>query len=148
MSERLVLPAHTTCSTHVGYRLTCAEFDSLRAINSGRCHWCGKEAWRLEIDHDHSLGSWAVRGLLCRGCNRRIQLVECGTYELTDSANRYLTGAWHLHQQSTAAKRQRAAPRMTCPTCGYDSAMRKDGAPSVHWSRLPERPAIICPASL
>lgn len=76
------LPAHVDC-IHRKYRLTCAQYETLIERSGGACEVCGTSAgdmtmgWRcvsgrLHIDHDHTLGLWAVRGLLCRRCNNTI----------------------------------------------------------------------------
>ncbi len=78
------IPAHFNCS-HRKYRLTCAQFEALLERSGGQCEACSKPGhhlsrWdqkghlprRLQIDHDHSLGIWAVRGLLCGRCNSTI----------------------------------------------------------------------------
>lgn len=66
---------HAFCLTHRQYRLNCADFEELIARATGRCEICGLPAERnhrgkLAIDHDHLLGRWAVRGLLCLSCNQ------------------------------------------------------------------------------
>ncbi|MEU4558579.1 endonuclease domain-containing protein [Actinoplanes sp. NPDC023936] len=76
------LPAHIDC-THRRYRLTCAGYEELIQRSGARCEACKKPAHaedngrrqipgRLQIDHDHELGMWAVRGLLCQRCNSTI----------------------------------------------------------------------------
>lgn len=126
---------HPSCF-HTGYQLTCAEYDELRDLRDERCHLCGCRPPRLEVDHDHALGTWAVRGLLCRRCNRRIGLIEAGTIPRTDAADNYLAKAWHVGQASSAAKRKRAMPRAACPACGLNCAIKRDGLPVAHWSRV------------
>lgn len=63
---------HDPCR-HGFYALTCDELDALRQRSAGRCEICEvKERYAaggLHIDHDHDLGVWAVRGLLCGRCN-------------------------------------------------------------------------------
>ena len=128
---------HPTCLTHRSYGLSCAEFDDLRRTNPGRCHMCGTETDVLNIDHDHSVGGWAVRGLLCDLCNPRLAHMERGLHPLTPDAVRFLANAWHLRQPSSAGKKRRASPRGDCPVCGLNCALRKDGSTATHWSRLP-----------
>jgi hypothetical protein len=65
---------HKRCETHVKYTLSCRQFDRLLARSGGYCEACGLPAstsrfGTLCIDHDHNLGDWAVRGLLCTACN-------------------------------------------------------------------------------
>lgn len=59
---------------HLRYRMDCAEFDRLIERAKDRCEICGVSGpesahRRLFIDHNASLGKWAVRGLLCGTCN-------------------------------------------------------------------------------
>ncbi len=69
------------CS-HRKYALLCKEYDELREMTGGRCWLCSKpedisDPGRiLMADHDHKVGLWAVRGLLCRGCNGRVECPE------------------------------------------------------------------------
>lgn len=61
-------------NSHPRYRLTCDEMDQLLARSGNRCEVCDIPAaettqGHLMIDHDHALGKWAVRGLLCHRCN-------------------------------------------------------------------------------
>lgn len=92
---------HATCTRHRGYALTCEQFDGLLARASGRCELCGlpgaDSAWGiLHIDHEHQVGKWAVRGLLCDGCNVRLQ----SSRRLPDTPplRRYLANAWYRAQ--------------------------------------------------
>jgi hypothetical protein len=62
---------------HRKYVMTCSDFDDLWTRAAGRCEICGV-LWRftphgmLHIDHNHLLGDWAVRGLLCSRCNTQL----------------------------------------------------------------------------
>jgi hypothetical protein len=60
------------------YGITEDDYDALLASQRGRCAICGKDASGngrlLAVDHDHKTGE--VRGLLCRGCNLGIGLLE------------------------------------------------------------------------
>jgi len=56
------------------YRLTCEEFEQLRARSGGRCEICGiaeEDTPRgyLIIEHYHHQDVWFVRGLVCDRCN-------------------------------------------------------------------------------
>lgn len=73
MTETRTIPAHSTCN-HKNYLLSCAEYEQMLAHSGQRCEVCGLVAsdhpsGKLYIDHDHRLGKWAVRGLLCSRCN-------------------------------------------------------------------------------
>lgn len=67
---------HRKCH-HRKYRLTCGQIDELRKAAGGCCQICGKKerycAGFLRIDHDKTLGYWAVRGLLCGQCNQGLE---------------------------------------------------------------------------
>lgn len=126
-------PQHPSCY-HVGYALSCAEFDHLRSINPGNCHLCATPTEPLGIDHDHALGNWAVRGLVCGKCNQRLRYVDAGTALATDAMRRYLSTAWHLGQD-TRKKQARVFRRMPCPSCGLSTAVDRNGSFRRHWSR-------------
>ncbi|MFD6565352.1 endonuclease domain-containing protein [Micromonospora profundi] len=91
---------YTGCIPHKRYLLRCEEYDDLLARSANRCEICrddaSREPWgKLAIDHDHSLGLWAVRGLLCHNCNRRLdQMARDGV----SAAVAYLGDAWYLRQ--------------------------------------------------
>lgn len=55
------------------YGLSPDDYDTLVALQDGRCRICGSPAKRLHVDHDH--GSGAIRGLLCGRCNRGIGML-------------------------------------------------------------------------
>lgn len=94
------LPAHQTCR-HKGYRMTCEQYEALIAESENECMACGKPATKngmgkLVIDHDYSYGQWAVRGLICTGCNNLFVRGETGPYW----AQPYLTDPWFLRELS------------------------------------------------
>ena len=122
---------------HVGYSLTCAEYDDLLAIARGCCMACEKDAAPLCFDHDHKLGWWAVRGLVCRSCNQQLRRVDSGEKAATAALAQYLADAWHLRQPSSTVKKARVKPRVDCSVCGLDFAVSASGGPWWHWSRLP-----------
>lgn len=136
---------HPTCLTHVNYWLNCEEYDDLRRTKPGNCHMCHTPASILNIDHDHGVGIWAVRGLICDSCNQRLRHIERGARAMADDARRYLADAWHLSQDLRSKLAQRA-PRVECPACGHMVALRKDGRLYTHWSR--RNIDVICAASL
>lgn len=135
--------AHPAC-THLGYALTCAEFDLLSARAAGCCERCATPAARLQIDHDHALGGWAVRGLVCHTCNSHLRLVDSGRVTPSARDRAYLDQAWHLTVDTTARQR-RARPRGLCPTCGLDCALNPQGLTYGHWSRVPGMTDTRCP---
>ena len=87
------------CLRHRRYHLSCAEFVVLVAAFGSRCGICkiaasdARPAY-LVIDHDHEAGDWAVRGMLCSGCNRRIRDGRIPSPE----AAAYLAGPWYLRR--------------------------------------------------
>jgi hypothetical protein len=74
--------SHASCY-HVSYSLTCAEYDDLLAVARGCCMACKERAAPLCLDHDHELGWWAVRGLVCRSCNQQLRRVDSGERSAT-----------------------------------------------------------------
>lgn len=85
---------HKSC-THRKYRMSCQQIDELRAESGERCQICGRlERYMLgilNIDHDHALGYWAVRGLLCPSCNNKL---ESGIL-VGPEVDAYLANPWH-----------------------------------------------------
>jgi len=132
-------------NTHVVHLLTCAEYDDLLATARGCCMLCWRSDAPLCIDHDHQLGPWAVRGLLCRSCNSRLIHVDSGAREATVGVAEYLANPWHLRQPGSVLKQARMRPRAECDGCGRDVAVRPDGGPWHHWLRAPGDPQ-ACPS--
>lgn len=84
---------------HTLYSLTCESYDRLWRRANGCCELCGRRliVESMAIDHDHTLGRWAVRGLLCITCNaHRLRYMESGAVPLSARAMHYLANAWHL----------------------------------------------------
>lgn len=83
---------------HRRYYLTCSEYDDMRDITGGRCWLCAvpenlSSTFTLMVpDHDHTLGRWAVRGLLCKACNIRVERPHL--HPGLDIAG-YLANPWH-----------------------------------------------------
>lgn len=90
---------------HKSFRLTCAEFDAMHDDAASHCQLCGDFKTYLMLDHDHRLGQWAVRGLLCGVCNVGLGRMERRQRGLTDDAERYLANAWHLTHRSGGSLR-------------------------------------------
>lgn len=68
-------PFHTkklgqSCA-HSNYGLTCNQYNSMIDECNATCPICGRSSPEvaLVIDHDHAVGAWAVRGILCAHCN-------------------------------------------------------------------------------
>lgn len=95
-----------SCRTHGLYRMDCAEYDLLRMRSGGCCEACGipkEDAPRaqLYIDHDHTYGMSAVRGLICSHCNTELGVLEKGhnSQLRADRHHRfgpYLRASWHM----------------------------------------------------
>ena len=56
------------------YGITQEEYEQLYIAANGACEICHKELDVLYIDHNHDTGK--VRGLLCRGCNTGIGMLQ------------------------------------------------------------------------
>lgn len=89
---RHAIPSGRQCS-HRRYFLDCADYDALVEHAADCCQICGRAGKEtghgyLVIDHDATLGNWAVRGLLCSSCNLQIEhgRVDSGAY---------LASPWH-----------------------------------------------------
>lgn len=116
------MPAHDVC-THRKYRMTCAQYERLVDRAAGACELCAdpghlvtkrlnKGAWpgRLYLDHDHNLGVWAVRGLLCARCNSAIEEPE--------NANLLAMYSAKAFYRSVLAERDAASLMWTEPDLG------------------------------
>jgi hypothetical protein len=138
--------SHPSCY-HIGYSLSCAEYDDLLTLADGRCMICRVPTGPLFIDHDHRLGQWAVRGLVCNGCNQHLKCIDARRREPAGAAARYLASAWHLRQQTSGAKAARMKRRTTCVRCGIEVAAYTNGKPYRHWSRMAGEGETICTAA-
>lgn len=83
----------TGCARHRKYQLSCDAFAALIARADGRCEVCGSEG-PLYIEHDHSIGDHAVRGLVCHTCNQRLDWFDKGMAIATEDQMRYLEAAF------------------------------------------------------
>jgi hypothetical protein len=87
------------CLNHRRYKLSCDQYDDLLKRSGGVCEICRRplartRGSRLAIDH---LGPfWAVRGLLCNGCNGLLQDDRADFR----TAAEYLASAWWEQQCS------------------------------------------------
>ncbi|MFB7732794.1 endonuclease domain-containing protein [Streptomyces sp. NPDC056112] len=137
---------HDSCY-HVGYSLSCAEYDDLLRLARGCCKICKTPTAKLYIDHDHAIGNWAVRGLICHDCNQDLKAVEAGRRKKSPAVSRYLANAWHRRQKSSNEKAARVRAKRECPTCGRATAVHANGKLHRHWSRLPGQRDVICPSA-
>lgn len=81
---------------HEWYGLTCEIFDQMLAACDYSCQVCGcpsieSSCGKLVIDHDSTVGDWAVRGLLCTRCNVTLRVDRPDP----DWALSYLTNPWY-----------------------------------------------------
>jgi hypothetical protein len=80
---------HTGCN-HRQYNLTCEQLDELLDMAGHACQRCRTCTEPLWIDHDHALGMWGVRGLLCPLCNSHLGQVDTGRKPMDELTFRYL----------------------------------------------------------
>ncbi|MFI9598916.1 endonuclease domain-containing protein [Streptomyces sp. NPDC052043] len=71
-------PRKSRCG-HRLYGLSCQDYDRLIAHANGACQICGAKPEQtghgfLVVDHDDTVGQWAVRGLLCQDCNSALPM--------------------------------------------------------------------------
>jgi len=83
--------------------LSCGTYEGLLAESGQRCRICQTEArhntaGKLFIDHDDSMGKWAVRGLLCHRCNSL--LAEKPGWAVVPPADfrTYLADPWYVRR--------------------------------------------------
>lgn len=99
MTHDRTLPAHANCH-HRHYALTCQDYEEMLVTTGQKCEMCGRHArrntnQRLFIDHDHELGLWAVRGLLCHWCNSALANKPGWGVTIPPAATRYLSNPWY-----------------------------------------------------
>lgn len=111
---------------HKAYALTCEEFDELQAKAQGACARCGGSDRPLWIDHDHEVGRWAVRGLICPSCNVLMREYDAGRRESDELSAAFAAAAWHL-TRDLSARAARKFPRAPCPVCGGSAAYQRSG---------------------
>jgi|SRR5579859_2117152 len=85
------------CRRHYRFGLNCHEFAVLLAECGEYCGICKIASLDarppyLVIDHDNHVGYWAVRGMLCQGCNYRIR----DGVPTPLNAAEYLADPWYL----------------------------------------------------
>lgn len=100
------LPGHSDCR-HRQYALSCRDYEQLLAETGQRCGICGchgtkNTGGRLFIDHDKTIGRWAVRGLLCHRCNSLIADKPGWGVGLPPGAEEYLANPWFMRRLAEA----------------------------------------------
>lgn len=108
---------------HHSYHLSCEEFDDLCERADSQCEICQSRSFSLTVDHDHSLGRRAIRGLVCQSCNNRLGYVDAGIRPPTVDEFRYLAAPWHA---------KISTDQLTCPeSCTVRShGSEVEGCPS------------------
>lgn len=56
------------------YGIDLAHYESIRNYQKSLCAICERRVDRLDVDHCHVTGE--VRGLLCRGCNMALGIID------------------------------------------------------------------------
>ncbi len=135
----VLVPVHETCH-HLTYTISCAEYEALIAVAGGSCQICGTNAAKLSIDHDHEIGRWAVRGLLCHACNMGMMCIDSRSRTPDDRVTSYLAGAWYL--ANCPAERN---GRRRCPSCHRYVLVRLNGSLYAH--NQPRYPGDRCAMS-
>jgi hypothetical protein len=96
VTDALTLPDHAT-HRHRWYGLTCEQYELMLKDCGQQCEACGCPSdqsggiGKLAIDHDASVGNWAVRGLLCTGCNATLRYDR----DAPEWAQPYLANPWY-----------------------------------------------------
>ncbi|MCX4751734.1 endonuclease VII domain-containing protein [Kitasatospora sp. NBC_01287] len=118
---------HRNCQ-HSAYRLTCEDFEAIWEHAGGKCEICRAAPTEerhggLVIDHAGEYSYFAVRGLLCRKCNRLMGEVDSGRVK-DERAYAYWENAWFvrvLRQRHAANIADRRARRWSTPVEGEDN---------------------------
>lgn len=91
---------HGSCTSHKGYGLTCDDYTELRRDHNDRCALCGDTHGWMNVDHDHEIAWWAVRGLLCPRCNAgHMRRIDWGERAIDDRTRDYLINPWYLRRR-------------------------------------------------
>lgn len=101
------------CPSHTLYGLSCDEFEGMVDAAGGSCQRCHRSGAQLVIDHDHSGGKGAVRGLICHRCNSRLGQVDRGWSKPNDLDAAYLAAPWHATQEHRPLLMSDMAPLRT-----------------------------------
>lgn len=114
---------------HRTYHLSCEQYECLIERAQGyRCEICRSapqgtgpretlDHIGLVLDHDHSLGFRAVRGLACPSCNAVIREVERGRRDPDQRVKTFLESPWYAEAEIDP---------IGCPTdCTYGSHRRE-----------------------
>lgn len=140
-SASRTLPDHERCDRHRHYKLSCEQYESLITRAGHLCEICRRvpgAPGRLKLFIDHGGPLWAVRGLLCTGCNTRLEYEN----RFSQAASDYLDRSWW--KQQCAAHGIPVDPRNAQPPVG--SAFRNQwGVIWIHarqdWWHAPRQPA-------
>lgn len=89
----MIVDIHPGTHRHFTYRMGCTAYARLLTWAGEGCQICRRGAKRLLIDHDHDLGIWAVRGLLCPSCN--VMLGRSPGFKYQPRVLAYLANPFH-----------------------------------------------------
>lgn len=127
----VVIASQSYRCSHTLYSMNCESYDQLWQRANGCCELCDRTliVEGIAIDHDHTLGRWAVRGLLCKTCNAHdLRFMEAGTRPLSPRAVQYLANAWHINHppatQGAPLQAQASGHAVKLPNAVVDSAQR------------------------
>lgn len=95
---------HKTCNHAHAYGLSCANYERLIERAKAACERCGQQTHRLSIDHDHEIGDWAVRGLVCPRCNTHLNFVDRGEKPMDEATWNYIARAFHADRYGVPAR--------------------------------------------
>lgn len=114
------LPDHAGCNVHRIHKLGCAQYEELLARSGQCCEICGlpgSQNTRGKLHIDHLGHDWAVRGLLCNGCNTALNK---GVAERNAHwAAEYLANSWWVKECERVG-----VPVELAPEPDYGSAIR------------------------
>lgn len=130
----MAVDPHASCVNHQKYALLCDDYDALLVRAGGRCEICSLPAeenrfGKLFIDHDYSVGQWAVRGLLCDICNLYLGGID------TAPAQHYNANPFYL---ALLAEVGVALTGHAEPSVGRGFYVAAGGARGHYWCRFDE----------
>jgi hypothetical protein len=114
-----------------------------------RCEICGEHAHKnpggkLYIDHDYSLGNWAVRGLLCNYCNTLIGDRPGWYLPPHLDAEPYLTAPWHARRMAELGVTADGPPEPPDGSMALDHRGRNWVRSGTGWRQVTGRGRIVC----
>jgi hypothetical protein len=98
---------------HWTYFMNCDQIEQVRVRADGHCEICQVVPKLLMIDHDATVGWWAVRGLLCVRCNTRLM-----DRAKTAAEHAYMERAWYRTVQIPTPEEPPVGARVSGPFAG------------------------------